>query len=42
MLELNERRGVTFVFATHDPKVMAKAKRVVSLVDGRINGDNSK
>jgi len=42
MLELNERRGVTFVFATHDPKVMAKAKRVVALVDGKINGDNSK
>ncbi|MBW1880184.1 MAG: ABC transporter ATP-binding protein [Deltaproteobacteria bacterium] len=42
MLELNERRGITFVFATHDPKVMAKAKRVVSLVDGKINGDNSK
>lgn len=39
MRRLNEERGVTFVFATHDPKVMERARRVVRLVDGRIAED---
>jgi len=39
MRELNERRGVTFLFATHDPKVMDRAGRVVRLVDGEIDED---
>jgi putative ABC transport system ATP-binding protein len=36
MLEINRRDGTTFVFSTHDPKVMAHAHRVVRLVDGRV------
>ena len=39
MRSLNEEQGVTFVFATHDPKVMEAAKRVVTLVDGQISED---
>ena len=39
MRRLNEERGVAFVFATHDPRVVARAKRVVSLQDGRIVED---
>jgi putative ABC transport system ATP-binding protein len=39
MHRLNEERGVTFVFATHDPKVMDHAKRVVRLVDGQVEED---
>ena len=39
MKRLNEEQGVTFIFATHDPKVMASAKRIVRLVDGRIGAD---
>jgi len=39
MKALNEDHGVTFLFATHDPNVMAAAKRVVRLVDGRIDED---
>ncbi len=39
MRELNERLGVTFLFATHDPKVMERARRVVRLVDGRVDED---
>ncbi len=42
MKSLNEEKGVTFVFATHDPKVMAAAKRVVSLEDGLIVKDEVK
>lgn len=36
MKELNERHNVTFVFSTHDPRVMEKAKRIVKMQDGKI------
>ncbi len=39
MKKLNEEEGVTFVFATHDPKVMEHARRIVRLVDGKIDED---
>ncbi|MFT5682771.1 MAG: putative ABC transport system ATP-binding protein [Myxococcota bacterium] len=39
MKRLNTEQGITFVFATHDPKVMASAKRIVRLVDGKIVAD---
>ncbi len=39
MKHLNEEHGVTFVFATHDPKVMEAARRVIRLVDGMIDED---
>ena len=39
MKQLNEDLGTTFVFATHDPRVMAAAKRVVTLCDGTITED---
>ena len=39
MLRLNQDRGVTFLFSTHDPRVMAHARRIVRLVDGRIASD---
>ncbi len=42
MKRLNEERGVTFLFATHDPKVMDRAKRVVRLVDGAVQEDLQK
>ena len=36
MRTLNEEKHVTFVFSTHDPMVMERAKRLVRLKDGRI------
>ena len=39
MRSLNEEKGVTFIFATHDPKVMEAAKRIVHLEDGKIVED---
>lgn len=39
MRRLNEEQQVTLLFATHDPKIVRHAKRVVSILDGRINGD---
>ncbi|MDE2977317.1 MAG: ABC transporter ATP-binding protein [Acidobacteriota bacterium] len=39
MEELNREQGVTFLFSTHDPQVMERARRVVRLVDGNIASD---
>lgn len=39
MRRLNAELGITFVFATHDPKVMEAATRVVNMVDGEISED---
>ena len=39
MKKMNEERGVTFLFSTHDPKVMEHATRVVKLVDGQVEED---
>jgi putative ABC transport system ATP-binding protein len=36
MLRMNEERGTAFVIATHDPHVMARARRVVQLTDGMV------
>jgi putative ABC transport system ATP-binding protein len=33
---LNRDRGITFIFSTHDPRILAAADRVVHLADGRI------
>jgi len=39
MEKLNRDHEVTFVFSTHDPKVMERARRLVRLVDGRVADD---
>src|SRR5512134_495376 len=39
MKKLNQETGVTFVFATHDPRVIKYATRVVTLKDGLIDTD---
>ncbi len=38
MREMNRRDGTTFVFSTHDPKVMSHANAIVRIEDGRIAG----
>jgi putative ABC transport system ATP-binding protein len=40
MAKLNKETGVTFVFATHDPRVIKYAQRVVTLRDGLIVENN--
>jgi putative ABC transport system ATP-binding protein len=42
MRRLNEEHDITFIFSTHDPRVVAHAGRVVTLVDGRIAKDETK
>ena len=39
METLNRDRGVTFLFSTHDHRVVERVKRVVRLVDGRVDSD---
>jgi len=39
MRRLNQEQGVTLLFATHDPGIVAHARRVITLRDGRICGD---
>jgi putative ABC transport system ATP-binding protein len=39
MQRLNQQTGTAFIFATHDPRVMAFARRVVDLRDGRVVDD---
>lgn len=39
MRRLNEEKGVTFVFSTHDAMVVERARRVIRLRDGRIESD---
>ena len=41
MEALNREGHVTFVFSTHDPRVMARARRVVHLVDGKVDRDEA-
>ena len=42
MRELRDRHGMTFIFSTHDPRVVAHAARVVTLVDGKVASDEEK
>jgi putative ABC transport system ATP-binding protein len=42
MKDLNQQQDITFIFSTHDPRVVAYAQRVLTLVDGRIEGDTHK
>lgn len=42
METLNRDRGVTFLFSTHDHRVVERVKRVVRLVDGRVDRDEAR
>ena len=39
--DLNTQRGITFVIATHDARVMGYARRLISMRDGRIISDEA-
>jgi putative ABC transport system ATP-binding protein len=40
MHELNLTDGTTFIFSTHDPKVMEQAGRLVQIHDGLVQSDH--
>jgi len=41
MRTINESSGVAFLFATHDPRVVARARRIVRLHDGAVEADEA-
>jgi putative ABC transport system ATP-binding protein len=40
--ELNRSFGTTFLFSTHDPRIMEKAKRIIRVEDGKLVSDTIK
>jgi putative ABC transport system ATP-binding protein len=42
MLELNQKKNITFLFSTHDSRVMEHARRLIELRDGKIESDTRK
>ena len=41
MLKLNKEENMTFIFSTHDARVIERARRVITLVDGKIESDTA-
>ena len=39
MERLNQDHGTTFLFSTHDPRVMERSRRLITLVDGQVESD---
>ena len=39
MHDLNRNEGMTFVFSTHDPKIMERASRLIHIEDGKVLKD---
>lgn len=42
MEKLNENENITFIFSTHDQRVVNKAKRVITIEDGKVVSDIKK
>ncbi len=42
MNKMNTDRAMTFVFSTHDQRVVERARRVIRLVDGRVADDSAR
>ena len=42
MLRMTEKAGTTFIFSTHDDRVMRRAKRLITLIDGKVESDEFK
>ena len=42
MEELNQEEQITFIFSTHDQRVVQKARRIITLEDGKIIRDDKK
>jgi len=42
MKRLNRDKGLTFVFSTHDPRLLEHVGRIIHLEDGRVTGEENK
>lgn len=40
MSQLNQKLGITFLMATHDPRVIARTRRRIVVTDGKITADD--
>jgi putative ABC transport system ATP-binding protein len=36
MSKLNQEAGLTFVFSSHDPEILSRARRVIHIRDGKL------
>jgi putative ABC transport system ATP-binding protein len=41
MAKLNQEENITFIFSTHDARVIERARRVITLVDGQVHSDTA-
>jgi len=39
MQQLNQQQNITFLFSTHDPRVIERGRRVIRICDGKIESD---
>lgn len=42
MAKLNQEEGITFIFSTHDQRVIDRARRVITMEDGKIISDEKR
>ncbi len=42
MQKMNEKEGTTFIFSTHDDRVMQRARRLIRLDDGKVQADEKR
>jgi putative ABC transport system ATP-binding protein len=42
MEKLNKEEKITFIFSTHDARVVKKARRIITIEDGKILSDESR
>jgi putative ABC transport system ATP-binding protein len=42
MQKLNKEDGISFLFSTHDQRVMDRARRLIRLRDGKIESDEAR
>lgn len=42
MEKLNKEENITFIFSTHDSRVVEKARRIITVEDGRVKSDETK
>jgi len=42
MLQLNKEENITFIFSTHDNRVVQKARRIITVEDGKVVSDEKK
>jgi len=42
MGNLNKEENITFIFSTHDARVVKKARRVITIEDGKVKSDEDR